>query len=149
MVTSNLEGMKIQNKIERELHMYKGSPKVDRVTWGYHWSRGVIWSKAKNPQKWVAGLGLPSAERAKNPWTSWMFNFGGFTDSPHPHKQETRGLDAIQATSFLPWWLLNFEATGDSPKILKSGKILKNHSPAYHFWFNMHTVANHYPIMVG
>ena len=28
--------------------------------------------------------------------------FGGFTDSPHPHKQETRGFDtAIQATSFL------------------------------------------------
>ena len=35
----------------------------------------------------------------KPPWTSWMFNFGGFTDSPHLHKQETRGLDTIQATS--------------------------------------------------
>ena len=31
---------------------------------------------------------------------SWMFNFGGFTDSPHPHKQKNRGLDTIQATSF-------------------------------------------------
>ena len=35
--------------------------------------------------------------------TSWMFNFGGFTDS---HKQETRGLDTIQATSFFPGWIL-------------------------------------------
>ena len=38
-----------------------------------------------------------------------MFHFGGFTDSPHPHKQETRGLDTIQATSFFPWWLLKSE----------------------------------------
>ena len=27
-------------------------------------------------------------------------------DSSHPYKQETRGLDIIQATSFFPWWLL-------------------------------------------
>ena len=25
-----------------------------------------------------------------------MFNFREFTDKPHPHKQETRGLDTIQ-----------------------------------------------------
>ena len=25
----------------------------------------------------------------------------------YPHKQETRGLDTIQATSFFPWWLLS------------------------------------------
>ena len=50
-----------------------------------------------------------------------MFHFGGFTDSPHPHKQETRGLDTIQATSFFPWWIL-FEAQGDLYKILKSGE---------------------------
>ena len=54
----------------------------------------------------------------KAPRNSWMFNFGGFTDSPHPHKQETRGLDTIQATSFYPWWLLrffqeHFETKGD------------------------------------
>ena len=58
------------------------------------------------------------------PWTSWMFHFGGFTDSPHPHN-----LDTIQATSFFPWWLLlffqeNFAAKRD----LK--KILRNHRPA-------------------
>ena len=23
--------------------------------------------------------------------------------TPHPHKQETRGLDTIQGTSFFPW----------------------------------------------
>ena len=62
-----------------------------------------------------------------------MFNFGG--DSPHPHKQETTGLDTIQATSFFPWWLLlffqeHFEAKGDLQKILKSGKIVGNHRPA-------------------
>ena len=44
-------------------------------------------------------------------------------DSPHPHKQETRGLDTIQATSFFPWWLLlffqkkNAEANRDLSKI--------------------------------
>ena len=40
-----------------------------------------------------------------------MFVFGGFTDSPYSHKQETRGLDRIQATSFFPWWLLLFLKT--------------------------------------
>ena len=47
--------------------------------------------------------------------------------SPHPHKQETTGLDTIQATSFFPWWLLlffqeNFEAQGDLLKILRENK---------------------------
>ena len=45
-----------------------------------------------------------------------------------PHKQETRGLDTIQATSFFPWWQLLFfqecfEAKGGILyKVLKSGK---------------------------
>ena len=65
---------------------------------------GVWFDKSKNPEKWVAGLGLED----NAPWTSWMFNSGGFTDSPHPHKQETRGLDTIEATSFFPWWLIRF-----------------------------------------
>ena len=64
-----------------------------------------------------------------------LYNFGGFTDSPHPHKQETRGLYTIQATSFFPWWQLllfqeNFEAKEHFYKILKSGKILRNRRPA-------------------
>ena len=65
-----------------------------------------------------SGPGSPFGLEDKAPSTSWMFDFGGFTDSPHPHKQETRGLDTIQATSFFPWWLLlffqeSFEAKGD------------------------------------
>ena len=50
--------------------------------------------------------GSPYGLEDKAPWTSLMFNCGGFTDSSHPHEQETRGLDIIQATSFFPWWLL-------------------------------------------
>ena len=49
--------------------------------------------------------GAPLSLEDKAPW---MFNSGGFIDSPHPHKQETRGLDTIQATSFFHWWLLLF-----------------------------------------
>ena len=44
--------------------------------------------------------GCPFGLEDKAPWTSWMFNFWGFTDSPHP--PQTRGLDTIQATSFFP-----------------------------------------------
>ena len=59
-----------------------------------------------------------------------MFNSGGLIDPPHPHKQETRGLDTIQATSFSPWWQLffqdNFEAKGylwkRNPEIRKNPK---------------------------
>ena len=44
-----------------------------------------------------------------------------FTDSPHPHKQETGGLDTIQATSFFPWWLLLFlqESFGGKGRFVK------------------------------
>ena len=93
---------------------------------------GVIWTK--NPQwKMGSGPGSPFALEDKAPWTSWMFNFGGFTDSPHPHKQDTRGLDTIKATSFFPWWILlsrTFWGKGRFiKKIPKSGKILGNHRP--------------------
>ena len=51
------------------------------------------------------------------------------------HKHETRGLDTIQATSFFPW-LATFSSFKKSlrqreicEKILKSGKILRNHRP--------------------
>ena len=30
--------------------------------------------------------GSPFDLEDKAPWTSWMFNFGGWTDSPHPNK---------------------------------------------------------------
>ena len=62
----------------------------------------------KKSKEIVNGPGSPFGLDDKAPWTSWMFNFGGLTDSPHPHKQETRGLDTIQATSFFPRWLLLF-----------------------------------------
>ena len=83
-----------------------------------YYFQGCDSKKVKHPEKLVAGLSLPLVERTKPPWTSWMFNFRGFTDSSRLHKQETRGLDTIQATSFFPWWLLlffqeNFEAKGD------------------------------------
>ena len=69
----------------------------------------------------------PGSPFALEDKASWMFNFWGFTDSPHPHKRETRGRDTIQATSFFPWWLLllfqdNSEAKGDLQNIQKSEK---------------------------
>ena len=48
---------------------------------------GVWFDKSKKSWKMGSGPGSP-----------WMFNF---RDSPHPHKQETRGLDTIQTTFFL------------------------------------------------
>ena len=83
--------------------------------------QGCDLTTVKNPEKWVAGLGLPLVKRTPEP--SWMFNFGGFTYSPHPRKQDLRGLDIIQAISFFPWWLLLF-LQEHLVKILKSGKIL-------------------------
>ena len=83
---------------------------------------GVWFDKSKQIlNKMGSGPGSPFRLADKAPWTSWMFNFGGFTDSPHPHKQETRGLITIQATSFFPWWLRlffqeNFEAKWDFEK---------------------------------
>ena len=98
--------------------------------------QGCDLTKVTNPEKLVAGLGSPFGLEDKAPWTSWMFNFWGFTDFSHSHKQETRGLVTIQATSFFPWWLRlffqgNIEAKGDLLKILKSWnpEILKNHRP--------------------
>ena len=61
-----------------------------------------------NMQKMGSGPGSPFGLEDKAPWTSWMFNFEGFTDSPHPHRQETRGLDTTQVTAFIPWWLYIF-----------------------------------------
>ena len=73
------------------------------------YSTEVWFDKSTKSWKMGSGPGSPFGLEDKAPWTSWMFIFGGFTDSPHPQKQETRGLDAIQATSLL------------------SGKILSNH----------------------
>ena len=45
----------------------------------------------------------------------------GVTDSPHPRKQDTRGLDTIQATSFFSW-RKHFEAKGDLLKNLRNDR---------------------------
>ena len=46
--------------------------------------------------------GSPFGLGGKTPEPSGCLIFGGFTDSPHPHKHETRGLDTIKAISFFP-----------------------------------------------
>ena len=55
--------------------------------------------------------------------------FGGFTDSPHPHKQETGGLDTIQATviSFLGGYFSSFKKICRQRQISKKNpEIRKN-----------------------
>ena len=86
-----------------------------------HYGQGCDLTNVNNPGKSGSRPGCPFALEDKSPWTSWMFSFGGYTDSPHHHKQETRGLDTIQATSFFPWWLLLF-----FQKHLGKGKFVKN-----------------------
>ena len=76
-------------------------------------------TKVKKSWKMGSGPGSPFGLEDKAPWASWMFNCGGFTDSPHLHKQEARGLDTIQATSFLVATCTSFKT------ILKQRKICK------------------------
>ena len=52
--------------------------------------------------------------------------FGGFTDSPHSHKQETRGFDTIQATSFLGGYFSSFKKISRQREICKNPEIRKN-----------------------
>ena len=80
----------------------------EREFWIENTFRDVIWQKQKKSWKLGSGPGSPFGLEDKAPWISWMFNFGGFTDSPHPRNQDTRSFDTIQATSLFPWWLLLF-----------------------------------------
>ena len=80
-------------------------------------------------RKMGSGPGSPFGLEDKAPWTSWMFNFGGFTDSPHPHKP--RGLDTIQTTSLLS---RSIWGTGRFVKMLKSGNIRSNHMQARYIY---------------
>ena len=95
----------------------------------YRQISGVWFDTGK--KSWRMGIGpeCPFGLEDKAPWTSWMFNFGGFTDSPHPRKQETRGLDPVQATSFFPWWLLLFyqEMFWGKGRFVKNPEIRKNY----------------------
>ena len=43
---------------------------------------GVWFDKSIKFWKMGSGPGSPFGLEDKAPWTSWMFNFGGFTDSP-------------------------------------------------------------------
>ena len=76
----------------------------------------------KNPEKWVADLGVPFGREDKAYPGCLILEV---LQTLHiPTNKKTRGLDTIQATSFFPWWLLlflqeHFEA------ICK--KILRNH----------------------
>ncbi len=88
---------------------------------------GKFW---KNSSKvWV----LPSYSR---PWTAQMLQFTKFTDFVCHQKYKTTGLDTMWARpiSFSLWWLLDFfrenlKAKRVFEKILKSEKILRNHTP--------------------
>ena len=71
----------------------------------------------------LAGLGLFGLEDKTPFWRIYRLSTY--------HKQETRGLDTIQATSFLGGYFssfqINFQAKGGLSKVLKSGNFLINH----------------------
>ena len=69
-------------------------------------SRGV-----KNPEEWVAGLGLPLVERTKPPEPPGCLIFGGFTDSPHLLTNKKLGVWAQYRLhlSFLGGYFSSFE----------------------------------------
>ena len=98
--------------------------------------QGCALTKVKNPEKMGSGRGSPIGLEDKAPWTSRMFTFGGFTDSPHPHKQETRWFGhntgyfflSLVATSLLS---RKFWGKGRCEQNSESGKILENPRPGY------------------
>ena len=75
--------------------------------------RGVIWPWSKKSWKMDSRPGSPLGLEDKAPRTSWMFNFGGFADSPHSHKQETLEVWTQYRLPFLG-------GLGDLSKIRKS-----------------------------
>ena len=92
---------------------------------------GMWFDKSKKSWKMGSRPGSSFGLDDKATWTSWMFNFGGFTDSPHPHKQETRGLVTIQATctSFYPSFKKVFRQREICEKSRTQEKILRTHRP--------------------
>ena len=66
--------------------------------------QGCDLAKVKNPEKWVAGSSLPLVLQTKPPEPPGCLIIEDL-QTLHIPKQETRGLDAIQATSLFPWWL--------------------------------------------
>ena len=64
--------------------------------------QGVWFDKSNKSWKMGSGPGSLFGLEDKASWMILFFIFGGFADSPHPHKQETTSLDTIQDTSFFP-----------------------------------------------
>ena len=75
----------------------------------------MILTKVKNP------------ENRQRTWVSLWSR--GENEPPHPHKQETRGLYTIHATSFFRWWLLLFfqETFKAQGRFVQNPQIRKNH----------------------
>ena len=92
----------------------------------------MLWF-GKSKKSWK--IGLPLLQRTFGPGGSGEppghFNFAGFTDSAHPHNQETRSLNTIQACYFFPFLGGYFS----SIKIMLRQreiwitKIIRNHRP--------------------
>ena len=83
-----------------------------------------------------SGPGSPFDLEDKAPWISWMSNFWGVTDSPHPHKQEVWTQYRL-LLSFLGGYFSSLQTKLRQrkicKKILKSGKILRNRRPGIPF----------------
>ena len=86
----------------------------------------VVWFDKSN-KSWKMGqwAWVPLCSRGQSPpWTSWMFNFRGFTDSPHPHKQETWTQYRL-LLSFIGGYVSSYRKFLRQRKICE--KIQKNH----------------------
>ena len=62
--------------------------------------QGCDLTKVTNPEKWMAGLGLPLVWRTKPPEPHGCLILEDL-QTPHSHKQKTRRLDTIQATCLI------------------------------------------------
>ena len=95
---------------------------------------GVLLDKSTKSWKMGSGPGSPFGPEDKSPpEPPGCLTLEDLQTLHIPNKQETGGLDTIQATSFFPGWLLLFFQNNVLGKerfvktILKSGKIPRNH----------------------
>ena len=117
--------------------------------------QGFYLTKVNIPEKMGSGPGC----RGQSPLNPWMCGFGGFTDSPHPHKQETRSLDTIQAISLLSrtfWGKGRFvKKSWNQEKFLNNSDLALPwydrktihvwHRPRGHFGFNIELYSENKP----
>ena len=104
---------------------------------------GCDLTKANCKEQFCGRPGSPFGLEDKGPWNSCMFNCGGFT-----HKQETSGLDTIQATSLLSRKLLRQrEIVNKSWNQENSWELtgLTWRSYMYYMTFVPNVVINKYP----